>query len=221
MIVQRFSSATPSMGRGPGSGQAESARTNLALLDRDGVINANRDNHVRSWDDFLFLPGALEAISLLSRSGWTTVVVTNQAIINRGHMTSPELGALHHRMAKVIEENGGRLSAVYACPHRPDESCGCRKPEPGLLLAAASDHDARPSRAIMVGDHPTDLEAARRAGSRSILVRSGRYRAAPGDVLPDSCVGIHDDLLAAARWIVGESSQRPLVGAASGGAGRC
>jgi D-glycero-D-manno-heptose 1,7-bisphosphate phosphatase len=178
----------------------------IAFVDRDGVINANRTDHVKSWDEFEFLPGALDALALLSRTGWRVVVVTNQAVVNRGVVSTLELEHLHARMADAIRHHGGRLSAVYACPHRPDEGCGCRKPEPGLLVAAAANLVGRLDRSFMVGDHLTDLEAAKRAGCKSILVLSGRHQLSSTQVLPDNCVAIVPNLLAAAQHVVGDNS---------------
>jgi len=126
-----------------------------------------------------------------------------QAIVNRGQVTTADLEILHQKMARSIIHNGGQLAAVYACPHRPDECCYCRKPEPGLLLAAADHLGGGLGDAILVGDHLTDLEAARRAGCRSILVSSGRHYSTNGEVLPDNCLGIVPDLLAAARHMTG------------------
>jgi D-glycero-D-manno-heptose 1,7-bisphosphate phosphatase len=184
----------------------------IAFVDRDGVINANRTDHVKSWDQFEFLPGALDALALLSQSGWRVVVVTNQAVVNRGEVSAFELEQLHARMAEVIRVHGGQLSAVYACPHRPDEACACRKPEPGLLLAAAADLAGRLDRSFIVGDHLTDLEAAKRAGCKSILVLSGRHQLSSAQVLPENCVAVVPDLLAAAHHLVGENS-RPIENA--------
>lgn len=202
MLVQSFAEVGAFVGSVPALSRAERSQTQVAFVDRDGVINANRDSHVRSWDDFEFLPGALAAIALLSQSGRKIVVVTNQAIINRGQMTALELGRLHQRMADTVLEHGGQISAVYACPHRPDERCQCRKPEPGLLIAAADQHNAGLECSYLIGDHLTDVEAARRAGCRSILVLSGRHRGSVGEVVPDNCIAVLPDLLAAARWIV-------------------
>lgn len=134
------------------------------LVDRDGVLNVNRAGYVKSWAEFAFLPGALDALALLARHGATVVVVTNQSIVNRGLVSRPELDRLHHRMLAEVSRRGGRISAVFACPHRPDETCGCRKPRPGLLRAAAEQLGFSLANALLVGDHETDLEAARRAG---------------------------------------------------------
>ncbi|HLZ09897.1 MAG TPA: HAD family hydrolase, partial [Chloroflexota bacterium] len=169
MLVQEFPSMAPVGAPTMSPNEPAVGVTRIAFIDRDGVVNANRDDHVKTWDEFEFLPGALDALAILSRSGWRIVVVTNQAIVNRGKITSVDLENLHQKMAQSIFQNGGKLAAVYACPHRPEENCVCRKPEPGLLLAAADRLGGGLDEAILVGDHLTDLEAARRAGCRSIL----------------------------------------------------
>ena len=180
----------------------------IAFLDRDGVINANRVAHVTSWEDFEFLPGSLEAIAILTRLRWMIVVVTNQASINRGHLVESDLAQIHHLMVSRVREHGGHISAVFSCPHRPDEGCNCRKPEPGMLVAAATRHGASLRNSILVGDHVSDIEAARRAGCQSVLVLSGRYRLAEGEMLPDNCVATLPDLLGAAEWIARHRTPR-------------
>jgi D-glycero-D-manno-heptose 1,7-bisphosphate phosphatase len=206
VLVQTFVEVRTSTASGPARVDRSSMVRPLAFVDRDGVINANRTDHVKSWDEFVFLPGALDALALLSRSGWRVVVVTNQAVVNRGLVSTLELEQLHARMAEEIRHHGGQLSAVYACPHRPDEGCGCRKPEPGLLVAAAANLAGRLDRSVMVGDHLTDLEAAKRAGCKSILVLSGRHQFSSAQILPENCVAIVSDLLAAVQHVVGDKS---------------
>src|SRR5690349_15225055 len=100
------------------------------FVDRDGVINANRVDHVTSWETFKFLPGALDALRLLTRAGIRLAIITNQAIINRGVVPRAVLDDIHRRMLAQIELAGGQIDAVEVCPHRPDELCACRKPEP-------------------------------------------------------------------------------------------
>lgn len=172
------------------------------FVDRDGVINANRAGHVRSWSEVEFLPGALDGLALLRRSGFDVVVVTNQAIVNRGEAPHAAVEAIHARMVVEIERHGGAVRAVQVCPHRPEEGCGCRKPAPGLLLDAAARLGIRLSDAILIGDHEHDLEAARRANCSSILVLSGRTREWPTGQLRDGCLAILPGLLDAARFIV-------------------
>ena len=188
------------------------------FVDRDGVINVNRAEHVRTWSDLEFLPGALDGLALLTRSGFEVVVVTNQAIVNRGVVSRDAVDLIHLRMVAEIERHGGAVRAVLLCPHRPDEGCGCRKPAPGLLIGAAARLGIDPSDALMIGDHPHDLEAARRAGCSSILLLSGRTRERPPEhELPAGCVAILPGLLEAARFVTGSvrraGSQPILVGA--------
>ncbi len=172
------------------------------FVDRDGVINANRADHVRSWLEVEFLPGALAGLALLTRSGFDVVVVTNQAIVNRGEAPRAAVDAIHARMVAEITRHGGAIRAVQVCPHRPDEGCGCRKPAPGLLLDAAARYGFDLLDAILVGDHEHDLEAARRANCSSILVLSGRIREWPSGPLPAGCLAVLPGLLDAAQFIV-------------------
>jgi D-glycero-D-manno-heptose 1,7-bisphosphate phosphatase len=146
------------------------------FLDRDGVINENRSDHVRSWDEFRFLPGSLEAIARLHQAGVRVFVITNQAIVNRGMITREALDDLHSRMTTEIARHGGRVESVIYCPHRPDEHCGCRKPMPGLLTRAAVEHGIDLDRSVVVGDALADLQAGAAAGCRTVLVLSGRGR---------------------------------------------
>jgi len=146
------------------------------FLDRDGVINVNRADHVKSWDEFEFLPGAVDAIVELSRTSLDIFVITNQAVVNRGMVTREIVEWINLRMQRAIESCGGRITEVAYCPHRPSEACGCRKPEPGLLLSLASRHDIDLGRSIMVGDALTDVDAAMQAGCQPILVLTGRGR---------------------------------------------
>ena len=146
------------------------------FLDRDGVINENRSDHVKSWAEFRFLPGALEAIARLSKAGVLVFVITNQAIINRGTVSRDIVSEINRRMAQEIERWGGRIEAVACCPHRPEERCLCRKPQPGLLLDLARRYGLKLSDTAVVGDALTDIEAGLAAGCQAVLVMSGRGR---------------------------------------------
>jgi D-glycero-D-manno-heptose 1,7-bisphosphate phosphatase len=118
------------------------------------------------------------------------------------------LDDLHARLVDTIERHGGKIRAVLACPHRPDEACGCRKPAPGLLYRARDEHGASLDGAVLIGDHLTDLEAAHRAGCTSILVLSGRT--APGTAsVPEGCSAVLADLHVAAQHLVASASNRP------------
>ena len=146
------------------------------FLDRDGVICANDPEHVRSWTDFHFLPGALDALALLALSNLAVVVITNQPAIAAGMMTVTDLSVIHAAMADAIVDAGGYLSGIYTCPHAPEDNCTCRKPKPGLIIHAARYLDIDRAQSYLVGDSTTDVEAGLAAGLRCCyLVLSGRY----------------------------------------------
>jgi D-glycero-D-manno-heptose 1,7-bisphosphate phosphatase len=146
------------------------------FLDRDGVINENRCDHVTCWDEFRFIPGARDAIARLTGAGVRVFVVTNQAIVNRGVVTPQEISAINERMVAEIVRAGGRVEAVAWCPHRPDEGCACRKPKPGLLLALARRYALDLHDTVLVGDALSDVQAGQAAGCSTVLVLTGRGR---------------------------------------------
>ena len=141
------------------------------FLDRDGVINRPvEDGYVTSWQAFVFLPGALEALCLLHGLRAPVFVVTNQSCVHRGLLAARDLDRIHWRMCRAIQSAGGAIDGVYVCPHRPDEGCACRKPAPGLLLQAAHAHGIAPTASWMIGDSASDVIAGHSAGCRTILV---------------------------------------------------
>ncbi|MFN2116622.1 MAG: D-glycero-beta-D-manno-heptose 1,7-bisphosphate 7-phosphatase [Candidatus Promineifilaceae bacterium] len=145
------------------------------FLDRDGVIIENRADYVRSWMDVEFIPGAIEALVRLSTMPYKIVVVTNQSAVGRGIITIEEVEMINEQIMNAIRQKGGRVDAYYLCPHAPEEECSCRKPEPGMLLAAADDLQIDLQKSIMVGDALTDIQAGKRAGiSNNYLVLTGR-----------------------------------------------
>jgi D-glycero-D-manno-heptose 1,7-bisphosphate phosphatase len=144
------------------------------LLDRDGVICENRSDHVKSWDEFRFLPGAKNSLAALSRLGLPIIVVTNQAIVGRRMVPASVVDDIHRRMMAQVEAFGGRIDRVVYCPHRPEDRCACRKPEPGMLLQVADEMGIDLSRSYLVGDAATDLMAGQRVGCQSYLVLTGR-----------------------------------------------
>jgi D-glycero-D-manno-heptose 1,7-bisphosphate phosphatase len=151
------------------------------FLDRDGVINRERHDYVRSWSQFAFLPGALPALAALNRAGATVVVVTNQSVVGRGLISEGQLAGIHDRMRDQVCAAGGRIDAIYACVHAPDAGCECRKPRAALLTRAASELGIDLGESVMVGDTLTDVQAARAAGCWPILIRRTRD-GLPGDV---------------------------------------
>lgn len=147
------------------------------LLDRDGVINKERADYVKNWDEFVFLPGVLTALQQLAALPVPIVVVTNQSVIGRGIVQRQQIDQIHERARQQVQKAGGRIDQFFLCPHHPDEGCLCRKPQPGLLQQAAATFDFPLQEAVFVGDAITDFQAAQAAGCRSILVRSGRQGA--------------------------------------------
>ncbi len=151
-------------------------KTGAIFLDRDGVINENSEDHIKSWNEFQFIPNAIRTIRELTETGLPIFVVTNQGAINRGLMTIEDLHDIHTRMLEAITEGGGKIKKVYFCPHTSQEHCKCRKPEPGMLLQAAEEYNIDLSKSFMVGDAWTDMAAGREAGAYNILLLTGRGR---------------------------------------------
>jgi histidinol-phosphate phosphatase family protein len=148
------------------------ARHPAIILDRDGVLNekAPRAQYIRNWGEFKWLPGVRESLRMLNEAGFRIIIVSNQAGIGRGAMTENDLFDIHRRMAKEVEQAGGRIDAIYYCPHDWDEGCECRKPKPGMLFQAQHDFNLDLSRTLFIGDDERDGQAAEAAGCLSALV---------------------------------------------------
>lgn len=179
------------------------------FIDRDGVINRNRHDHVCEWSQFEFLPGVIDAIAGLKRAGCRVFVVTNQAIISRGLVSQDAVTEIHERMTSVMSLHGAMVDSVLTCSHAPEDDCPCRKPRPGLLFHARDRFGADLSAAYSIGDHITDIQAALAAGVKPILVRTGRgagcseatAAAYPGQfqVVDDLACAVHLILAATSR----------------------
>lgn len=148
----------------------------FVILDRDGVINQDSDDFIRSPEEWLPIPGSLEAIARLCRAEYRVVVVTNQSGLARGYYDMETLTAIHARMLQLLGEKGGKIEGIFFCPHGPDEGCRCRKPAPGLFeeLALRTGEDLRGVPAV--GDSLRDLVAAARVGALPVLVKTGKGR---------------------------------------------
>jgi D-glycero-D-manno-heptose 1,7-bisphosphate phosphatase len=143
------------------------------FLDRDGVINVCRRDHVKKWDEFEFLPGALQALAWLAKSEFLVIVTTNQAAIHRQMVDDATVRDIHARMKAEVERGDGRIHAVYYCPHLPEENCDCRKPKPGMYLRAEWQFGIDLRRSYVIGDTRADVEVAHAIGAQPILVLSG------------------------------------------------
>ena len=180
----------------------------LILLDRDGVINRDSDTHVKSVEEWRPIPGSLDAIARLCTAGFSVVVVSNQSGLARGLFDRNTLDAIHREMHRQVEAAGGRLAGIFVCPHGPEEGCMCRKPRPGLLRDVERSFGVRVAGAPLVGDKPSDLEAARRAGCQPILVRTGKGAAAEQAGVGLSDALVFDDLASAADFVIARQAAR-------------
>lgn len=173
------------------------------FLDRDGVLIENHENYVLSWEQVRFLPGALDALQRLAASPLAVVVVTNQSAVGRGLLSPEAMWAINLGITARVLAHGGRLDRVYACPHRPDEGCACRKPQPGMLLQAAADMALDLPQSYLVGDAVSDVEAALAVGAQPILVRTGRGEAQAAKLRAQGYdVPVVADLAEAVAWIL-------------------
>ncbi|MGH9350645.1 MAG: D-glycero-alpha-D-manno-heptose-1,7-bisphosphate 7-phosphatase [Terriglobia bacterium] len=146
-------------------------KARFILLDRDGVINRKvRNGYVATWNGFLFIPGALEALRLLTQAGYLPVVVSNQAGVGKGQITLSALNQITARFVRKVKACGGRIHKVYYCPHRKEAGCPCRKPRPGLLLKAQQENHFEFASTYFIGDSVSDMLAAEGAGCPAILV---------------------------------------------------
>lgn len=181
----------------------ESSATKLVILDRDGVINQDSRDFVKSPDEWLPLPGSIAAIAELSRSGFRVAVATNQSGLARGLFDEDMLESMHARLRQLVATAGGQVDLIVVCPHGPDDGCDCRKPLPGLFRQIGAYFDAALGGVPAIGDSLRDLEAAAAAGAQPMLVRTGNgsktEAALSGDFL---AIPVFDDLAAAASHIL-------------------
>ena len=182
----------------------------LVILDRDGVINRDSPDYVKSPDEWQPYPGSLEAISRLHRNHYRVIVATNQSGISRNLLDLSMLHRIHQKMIAMVNEKGGQIDAVFFCPHQPEDLCSCRKPQPGLLLEASSRLGVSLAGVPFVGDQASDLDAARAVNALPILIqrtrpagqREARHEEALtySDLAPfveDLLAGVHEQRMAA------------------------
>jgi D-glycero-D-manno-heptose 1,7-bisphosphate phosphatase len=146
----------------------------LLILDRDGVINFDSDEYIKSPQEWEPLPGSLEALALLTQAGWRIVVATNQSGVARGLFDVATLNAMHAKMHKLVNQAGGRIDAVFFCPDMPGSASPCRKPRPGMLISIGERFNVPLEKLPCVGDKLSDLQAAQAVGARPILVLTGK-----------------------------------------------
>ncbi len=180
------------------------AENRYVLLDRDGVINHDSDEFIKSPDEWLPIEGSLEAIALLNAHGYKVVVVTNQSGVARGLFDTATLEKIHAKMQSMAEQKGGKIDAIYFCPHGPDDGCNCRKPKPGLLEAFAHDNNVGLSGTAVIGDSLRDLQSALAVGASPILVKTGKGRKTL-DKNPNLNIPVFENLYDAAKHLTSRS----------------
>lgn len=183
---------------------ARTGARGLVILDRDGVINRDSAEFVKSAREWVPLPGSIAAIARLSRAGYTVAVASNQSGLARGLFGRNALRAMHRKLRRLVAAEGGRVDRIVVCPHGPDDGCDCRKPMPGLLNRLARYYGLSLQGVPVVGDSLRDLQAAANAGATPILVRTGNGMKTSRNLSGDlSDVRTYDDLAAFAADVAG------------------
>lgn len=189
----------------------------LIILDRDGVINHDRDDYVKSADECVPIDGSIDAIARLHKAGFTVVVATNQSGLARGKFDLDDLEAMHEKITGLVEEQGAELGAIFYCPHHPDDKCKCRKPMPGMVDAIEAEFNTSAEGFYFVGDSLRDMQAATTKGCKPILVKTGNgektitqladasLQTDAPTLTPDQ-VQVFDNLVSAADFIIANDS---------------
>jgi len=182
---------------------------NLIILDRDGVINHDSDHYIKSREEWIPIPGSLEAISLLNKHGYIVAIATNQSGIARGYYSEATLADMHQKMIDLLKPLNGKIDGIFYCPHGPDDNCDCRKPKPGLYLQIARQFNTTLNGVIVVGDSYRDLEAALAVNANPVLVKTGkglrtfrRY----GKALRGHGIPVFDDLRSVINTLLHENA---------------
>lgn len=176
----------------------------LIILDRDGVINQDRDDFVKSADEWIPLEGSMDAIAFLTQAGYRIAVATNQSGIGRGYFTMQELTEMHSKMHRLVQQAGGQIDGIWFCPHTAADGCGCRKPRPGMVEDIMNRFGATAEELYMVGDSLRDLQAVEAVGGRAVLVLSGKGSKTletERNNLPENTL-IFDNLLAFSQFLL-------------------
>ncbi len=175
----------------------------IVILDRDGVINFDSDDHIKSPEEWVPIPQSLQAIAKLNQAGFTVFITSNQSGIARGLFNLSTLEKTHQKMHDALLKEGGKVDKIYFCPHGPDDHCSCRKPLPGMLKQLESDYGIQLKSAYVVGDSFRDIEAGLSVGAKTILVKTGNGEKTllkHADELKNTV--ITDNLMAAVEYIL-------------------
>jgi len=162
------------------------------ILDRDGVINVESPEFVKTPEEWIPIKGSLEAIGRLSQAGYEIVIITNQSGLGRGHFSADMLAKMHAKMIDYIQQHGGKIQSILFCPHKPDEGCECRKPKSGMYQELAQRLNISFKNVYSVGDSVRDLLAAKTAGAKPVLVRTGNGKKSVKEIGHDEALGLQD-----------------------------
>src|SRR5687767_1607840 len=174
----------------------------LVILDRDGVINFDSADYIKSPEEWKPIPGSLEAIARLTQAGYQVVLATNQSGVGRGLLEMATLNAIHDKMHRAVGQAGGRIDAIFYCPHGYEENCDCRKPKPGLLEEVGRRFNTDLRDVAFIGDAVRDLQAAVGAGAQPVLVLTGKGAKTQRDGDLPAGTKIYDDLATAVKSII-------------------
>lgn len=176
----------------------------LVILDRDGVINHDSDDYIKSVEEWVPIPGSIDAIARLSKAGYKVIVATNQSGLARGYFDEITLANIHSYMRSLVEHAGGNIDAVFYCPHGPDDNCACRKPLPGMLNQIEAEFNIHLEHTFFIGDSEKDIDVALAKRCRPILVRTGKGTTTENQLNAEkkALVIIVDDLSSAVDFIL-------------------
>lgn len=168
----------------------------LIILDRDGVINEDSDDYIKSPDEWIPVPGSLDAVARLNHAGYSVAIASNQSGIARGYFSLETLAAMSVKMNDMLSPLGGRIDAMFFCPHGPKDGCDCRKPRPGMLTEIGNRFQASLANVLFVGDNINDVKAAQAAGAKPVLVKTGKGKQAASLMAENNImdVPVYDDL---------------------------
>ena len=189
----------------------------LIILDRDGVINQDRDDFVKSVDEWIPIEGSMDAIAFLTQAGYNIAVATNQSGIGRKYFTVQDLTEMHAKMHRLVRQAGGEIDGIWFCPHTAADNCDCRKPKPGMIYDILERFKADPAETWLVGDSLRDLQAMHEAGGKTALVLTGKGKKTLSQQekeLPEN-TQIFDSLLAFSQYIMHEAAQDRVDGQAN------
>ncbi len=166
----------------------------MIILDRDGVINEDSDEYIKSSEEWIPIKGSIEAIARLKKANFLTVVATNQSGIARGYFDEIALRTMHDKLDRLLAQRGSAIDGIFYCPHSPTDNCICRKPKPGLLLQIFKQFAIKPDESLFVGDTLSDIQAAQMAGSQPVLVKTGKGAKTLETHGPFDNIPLYDDL---------------------------